>query len=61
MNEQVRCMGLFMADFVKALGMMSENMQRQALGHSMAYSDASFYEIAEIMENRVKDMDNKED
>jgi len=42
-------MGLIIADFVRALGMMSENMQRQALGHSMAYSDASFYEMADIM------------
>ena len=54
-------MGLIMADFVKALGMISENMQRQQLDYPMAYLDYSFYEIADTMKNRIKDMDKKED
>jgi len=56
LSEQIKCMVLIMADFVRALGMMSQNMQRQALGQSMAYSDDSFYVVAEIMENRINDM-----
>lgn len=30
---------------IEALGMFSENMQRQHLGYSMAYDDGAFYKL----------------
>jgi len=32
---------------VEALGMISENMQRASLGHSMAYDDKAFFGLIE--------------
>lgn len=32
---------------VKALGMYSENMQRQARGHTIAYDDAAFFKLVD--------------
>ena len=59
-NSQLECMGLIIADFVRCFGMMSENIQRQALGQSMAYSDDSFEVIASNIEENTRRM-TKED
>lgn len=34
-----------LAAFIEATGMLSENMQRQHQGYSMAYNDEAFYKL----------------
>jgi hypothetical protein len=52
MNENQRAALLFSQScniLIRALGMMSENMQRQQMGESMAYPNSAFDELAEEM------------
>lgn len=52
-NESKCCCGLAalpevkesMMALIEALGMFSENMQRQVLGHSMAYTEDAFLSL----------------
>jgi hypothetical protein len=48
MNENQRAALLFSqacGALIEALGMMSENMQREHLGNSMAYPDKAFQDL----------------
>jgi len=52
-NEEKDCCGLALIPdgqrwaevLIEALGMFSENMQRQHQGYSMAYNDEAFYKL----------------
>lgn len=43
--EQRAAKGERFNKLIEAFGMFSENMQRQHLGHSMAYADTDFFEL----------------
>lgn len=47
---QIRELGFILAKFVRALGMMADNMQRQAFGESMSYTDEAFKTQAQQIE-----------
>lgn len=47
---QIRELGFILAEFVRALGMMADNMQRQALGESMSYTDEALETQAQQIE-----------
>lgn len=49
-DYQIRQLGLILADFIRGLGMMADNMQRQQLNESMSYTDKDFESIAANIE-----------
>lgn len=46
-KEQVYLLGMFAQGVIRAMGMMSENMQRVQLGQSIAYNDKAFNDLIE--------------
>lgn len=50
-DYQIRIQSLVLAAYVEALGMQAENMQRSALGESMAYTESDFHNIAESIKS----------
>jgi hypothetical protein len=46
-NNQIYTFGMIVRGLIESMAMMSENMQRQQLGQSMAYNDADFIKVAD--------------
>jgi hypothetical protein len=44
-DKQIYMLGMFTQGFIEALGMISENMQRQHQGKSMAYTEEDFQRV----------------
>jgi len=57
-EETIIMFGKISIQLIYAIGMHAENMQRQVLGDSMAYGEADFGEIADIIENIIKGLDD---
>lgn len=55
-DYQIIQLGRILAEFTRGLGMMSENMQRQAVDESMAYTDNDFNDIASNIESYANDL-----
>lgn len=54
MNEDsVFTLGLLLAAYTEVLGMQAENMQRAAVGSSMAYTSETFVQMANEMRKVV--------
>lgn len=49
-DYQIIQLGLILAEFIRALGMNAENMQRKILDQSMAYNSDDFEGIASSIE-----------
>ena len=50
--------GIILAANARVKGMVAENMQRQALGQSMAYTSSDFEAEAMIIEDAARDIMN---
>jgi len=46
-QEAAYIMGMAVGGLIEALGMMSDNMQRQYKGEAMAYDEKAFYKLME--------------
>jgi len=56
-DYQIKQLGLIMAEFIRGLGLVAENMQRQTQGESMAYTDESFTICANQIEFLARQLD----
>lgn len=55
-DSQIINLGHILAEFLRGLGMISDNMQRQALGESMAYAYDNFDCIARDIETYAEQL-----
>jgi len=53
-DETVTRLAAVLAAYSRVLGMQALNMQRAALGHSMAYTDADFFHDADLIEKAAQ-------
>jgi len=54
--KAVKAHGEMLNSYVRVLGMVAENKQREALGQSMAFSYEDFAERADLIKNNVSEL-----
>ena len=56
-DYQIKQLGLILAEYTKVLGMQAENMIRESLDQSMAYSEIDFNIQAQQIEFLARQLD----